>query len=116
MDDELTRDRRTWQSLFDEISQGRNGQLVTLEVLDQDFGDQTEAERVPFSSITYDERGDVVVVALGGATAEHPVVLRHLVHRPRLVDVVERGENGLVLRVVDSEDAATLVEFADQPA
>lgn len=108
-DTSLIRDKRTWQARFEEISQRREGQPVTIEVLDQDFGDQTEAQRMPFRSISYDERGDVVIVAVGGTSSRWPVVLRHLIHQPKTLDVLERGESGLVMRVVDGDDAATLI-------
>lgn len=116
MKDTLTQDRSTWQSLFDSISEGRSGDSVSIEVLDQDFGDQTEAQRMPFSSITYDARGDVVIIAVGGSSSRWPVVLRHLVHHPVQVDLLERAPSGLVLRIVDRDDAATLVDFAGSSA
>ncbi|MCW2615007.1 MAG: hypothetical protein JWN08_2001 [Frankiales bacterium] len=49
-DTTLTPDRSTWQALFDDLAAGRDSQPVTIEVLDMDFGDQTEAGRMPFRS------------------------------------------------------------------
>ncbi len=39
MDDTLTHDRSTWQSLLEEITLGRRGQPVTIEIMDEDLGD-----------------------------------------------------------------------------
>jgi hypothetical protein len=62
--------------------------------------------------VSFDERGDVIIIALGGVSSRWPVVLRHLVHRPRRVDVLEHAEGGLALRFVDADDAATLLTFS----
>lgn len=109
MDDTLTRDRSGWQAQFDELTLGRQGQAVTIEVLDEELGDQTEASGLPLAAIGYDPRGDVVVVSLKGRADGSGVVLRHLVHGPRSVDVLEREGGALVLRLVDAAGVETLL-------
>lgn len=111
MDDTLTRDRATWQGLFDQLGRGRHGQPVTIEVLDEDFGDQTEAVRLPFDSASFDDKGDVVVIALGGRKPHWPVVLRHFIHHPQQIDLLEQPGSVLVVRVVDQEGVQTLITF-----
>ncbi len=109
MTETLTRDRSTWRALLEEITEGRRGEHVTLEVLDEGFGDQVEARDLPLESLDFDDRADVVVIALDGRAAGSGVVLRHLVERPRQLDVLEQPHGSLVLRIVAGSGAQTLV-------
>lgn len=110
----LTRDRSTWRALLEEITLGRRGEPVTLEVLDHGFGDQVEARALPLASLDFDERADVVIVALDGRTIGSGVVLRHLVQDPRRLDVLEQPHGSLVLRIVAGNGAQTLVACRPQ--
>lgn len=109
MTETLTRDRSTWRALLEEITRGRRGEPVTLEVLDDGFGDQVEARDLPLESLDFDERADMVIVALDGRAAGCGVVLRHLVPDPRQLDVLEQPHGSLVLRIVAGNGAQTLV-------
>ena len=116
MDSTLTNDRSTWQSLLEEITLGRRGQPVTLEVLDEQLGDQTPAHRLPLDSIGYDPRNDVIVIGLSGLFAGDEVVLRHLVKAPRSLDLLEQPHNSLVLQIVDEAEVQTLIAFGPDAA
>lgn len=120
MDDAPTDDRRTWQGLLDEITLGRRGQPVTIEIMDEELGDQTPAHRLPLDSIGYDTHDDVIVVGLSGLGPGAGVVLRHIIAAPRTVDLLEQPHDTLVLRVADGAGAQTLLVFtpdtADQPS
>lgn len=109
MDDTLTSDRGTWQTLFEQMSVGRHGQLTTIEVLDEELGDQTAAHGLPFESASYDARGDVIVIALDGRAPGEDVTLRHLIHGPVSMDLLEQPNDRLVLRVVDADSVQTLI-------
>lgn len=109
MTETLTRDRSTWRALLEEITQGRRGEPVTLEVLDDGFGDQVEARDLLLESLDFDERADVVIVALDGRAAGSGVVLRHMVQDPRRLDVLEQPQGSLVLRIVAGNGAQTLL-------
>ncbi len=109
MDDTLTRDRSTWQSLFEELSVGRHGQLVTIEVLDEELGDQTTTAGLPFESASYDARGDIIIIALDGRAPGEDVTLRHFIHGPVTMDLLEQPDDRLVLRVVDAAGVQTLI-------
>jgi hypothetical protein len=111
MNETLTRDRSGWQPLFEEISLGRRAQTLKIDVLDKDFGDQVEADGMPFESIDFDSRGDVIVVAVAGREPDAPVVLRHLIHEPQRVDLLERSDASLVVHIVDAAGIETLLTF-----
>ncbi|MEU0878120.1 DUF5335 family protein [Lentzea sp. NPDC005914] len=97
-----------WKDALDELTAQAKGKVVTIEVLDREFGDQHEVERLPFVYATYDPKDDVTIIAVGG-TARYPVVLRHMVWRPDEIDVAD----GPVLRVLEPDGTTTLATFYD---
>ncbi|MET0999291.1 MAG: DUF5335 family protein [Marmoricola sp.] len=101
-------DRQGWVEGLDRLTKDRGGQDVTIEVLDRTFGDQTEAERLPFMYAEYDPKDDVVIVAVGGRSSSYPVVLRHMVSHPSEVDIdLDTG----AFRVVEQDGTTTIVSF-----
>ena len=85
-------------------------------MLDPAFGDQHEAERLPFSYASYDPKDDVVVVGVGGNTPRYPVVLRHMILHPTQVDVAVPTPNQTTVRVVDADGTTNLLHFYPKPA
>jgi hypothetical protein len=77
--------RPEWHRFFDELTREHAGHLAAVEVLDQDFGDELEAERMPLAYLEYDPKDDMVNVAVGGRDGRYPVVLRHQVLHPRTI-------------------------------
>jgi hypothetical protein len=102
--------RADWARLADRLSAEQQGREVTIEVLDPDGGDNPMVERLPFDSIVFDARTDVVIVSVGGRGPRYPVVLRHLVHHPReiLVDDIPRGT---ALKISDQSGTTTLISL-----
>ena len=111
MADTSKADRGEWEGLLDGLTKEHEGQHVTIELLDPEYGDQHEAERLPFAYATYDPRDDVVIVAVGGNSPRYPVVLRHMVWHPQAVDVAPDG----AFRVVEPDGTTTLVSFFAEP-
>lgn len=116
MSDIQTRDRSLWAGLFEVLTLGRRGEDVTIEVLSAELGDQKEADHLRLDNLTYDDRGDVVVLSLSARQDERDVVLRHLVHQPREVDLHEGAGDSLVVRIVDRDGEQTLLTVQPQPA
>ncbi|MFF8268345.1 DUF5335 family protein [Streptomyces sp. NPDC016562] len=104
-------DRSRWTTALDEVTESHAGELVTIEVLDPEMGHQYEAERLPFSYLSYDPKDDVVIVAVGGQSSRYPVSLRHMVRRPKAIDVATVGVPEAAVQVLDQEDTATLITF-----
>ncbi|MCW2826247.1 MAG: hypothetical protein JWQ91_3164 [Aeromicrobium sp.] len=108
MADTSTTNRQGWVEGLDRLTKDREGHDVTIEVLDRSFGDQREVERLPFAYTAYDLKDDVVVVAVGGRSSSHPVVLRHMVPHPREVDIdLDAG----AFRAVEQDGTTTIVTF-----
>jgi hypothetical protein len=109
---DLKPDRSEWAGAFDRLTKEHEGQYLTIELLDPEYGDQHEAERLPFAYAAYDPRDDVVIVAVGGNSPRYPVVLRHMVWHPSEVDLAPDG----AFRVVEQDGTTTLVSFFAGPA
>jgi hypothetical protein len=107
-----TTDKKAWVDRLDQLTRDREGQYVTIEILDQTYGDAREAERLPFAYASYDEKDDVVIIAVGGNSPKYPVVLRHMVWHPTEVDVdLEVG----ALKVVEQDGTTTIASFFPPP-
>jgi hypothetical protein len=103
-----TTDRKAWVDQLDRITKEREGQYVTIEVVDRTYGDGTEAERLPFGYASYDQKDDVAIVAVGGSSGSYPVVLRHMVWHPTEIDVdLEAG----AVKLVEPDGTTTIVGF-----
>ncbi|MEU7056478.1 DUF5335 family protein [Streptomyces sp. NPDC046197] len=109
-----TLDRGTWETVLNQMTEEHDGESVSIEVLDPEVGHQYEAERLPFGTLTYDPKDDIVAVSVGGRSARYPVVLRHLVSHPREVDVTTQDIPEPAVRIVDQDGTATLITFFPQ--
>jgi hypothetical protein len=99
-----------WSGLFEEVTKHHAGQDVIIEVLDRQFGDGKEAQRLPLAYIEYDHKRDEVAVAVGGRDGRYPAVLRHAVPRPRriLVDTT-LPQIDWAVDIVGDDDSHTIV-------
>ncbi|HKC29532.1 MAG TPA: DUF5335 family protein [Jatrophihabitans sp.] len=99
-------DREAWAEELDRLTDDHEGDQVVIEILDQEFGDNEEAERVPFAYANYDRKDDVVIIAVGGRSGRYPVTLRHIIDDPVEVDVTDDA-----IRVVSEDGTTTIVAF-----
>ena len=103
-------ERASWPAYFDSITQSIEGMLVTVEVMDEQLGDQTDVERLPVQAISYDPRDDVLEVAVGGRGTRYPVVLRHFISNPTAISVEESPEGTpTAILVTDPSGVRTLI-------
>jgi Family of unknown function (DUF5335) len=101
---------QTLDRLLDELTKVRAGDDVTIEVLDAEFGDAVEAERMPLASIEYDEHADEASVGVGGRDGRYPVVLRHSIGRPTSIQTDSKAPRlPLVVQIVGADGSETLV-------
>ncbi|GAB3979712.1 DUF5335 family protein [Actinoallomurus acanthiterrae] len=116
MSQTTTVDRGKWAEFFDTLSADHAGHSAAVELLGADFGDQFEAERLPFAYASYDPRDDVVVIALGGNSARFPVLLRHMIDHPTEIDFTVPASAETDVRIVDGDGTATLLLLRPEPA
>ena len=106
--------RTEWTSLTDRLTAEYQGYDVTIEVLDPESGANSLVERLPFDTVTYDHKDDVVVISVGGNSQRYPVALRHVIHHPQelVVDLIPEGAG---LKITDSTGTTTLVSLLRRP-
>jgi hypothetical protein len=79
--------RQEWREFLELLTKEHEGDEVKIEVASMDFGDNLQAERLPLAYVAYDDKDDVAIVAVGGRDGRYPVVLRHMIERPRTISV-----------------------------
>jgi len=105
-------ERADWPAYLDSIASSTEGMLVTVELMSEQLGDQTDVERLPVQAISYDPRDDVLEVAVGGRGTRYPVVLRHFVSSPTAISVEETPEGGpSAILVTDAGGVRTLIRL-----
>jgi hypothetical protein len=102
--------RNSWKEFFDEISQGLVGWETTVEIVSDEIGAQMLSKGLPFSGLTYEEKGyGRIELSLGEAAGNH---VSHNVQEP--VSVAFEGTYiglGGVLNIEDKTGTKTLVRF-----
>jgi hypothetical protein len=102
--------RAEWSQVLEGLTDQYEGAEVTIELLDQEFGDESEVQRLPLAYLEYDHQDDVVIVAVGGRDGRYPAVLRHIVEHPERILRDTLGPGGLVaLDVVGRDESHTIV-------
>lgn len=106
--------RESWESYFDDLSKRLGATRATLEVDGLDVGAQIEAEDLLFGGITYENRDDLLVIALdvpGGSPAEY----EHLIDAPLRI-LVETGDAlDTTIDIQDGEERQTLLRLEPAP-
>jgi hypothetical protein len=109
-------DADSWAGYFDSLTQSSDGLLITMELMSEELGDQSDVERMPLQAISYDPRDDVLEVAVGGRGVRYPIVLRHFISNPRTISLEEGGEpNPSAILVTDPSGVETLIRFFEEP-
>src|SRR4029453_3453057 len=112
MTESSTTDRKAWADQLDQLTKERESQYVTIEVLDPTYGDEPEAEHLPFAYATYDAKDDVVIIAVGGTTKTYVAALRPMGWHPAEVDVELAAG---AIKVVEKDGTTTIVAFHPPP-
>ncbi len=108
---EIPRDE--WRQYFDDFSSRLPTTVASIEVTGAEIGAQVEAERGILSGVTYDDRDDIVVIALD-AEGDAREELERIVHEPKKI-YVEDDNATTVLAIEDSEGNKTLVRMEPAP-
>jgi hypothetical protein len=113
--EELPADR--WVEYFDSVSRQLDGQLVTIEVMSDELGDQTDVERLPLQAIGYDPKENLLEISIGGRGPRYPVVLRHFISSPQKISVEESAAlSPSAILVSDDGGMQTLIRMFDPAA
>jgi hypothetical protein len=104
------RPKEDWHKLLDELTMVRAGDDITIELLDAEFGDEFEVERMPLAYLEYDEHSDEASVGVGGRDGRFQVVLRHSIEHPASILTDSRPPMlPLAVQIVGADGSETLV-------
>ncbi|MDB5699071.1 MAG: uncharacterized protein JWN69_1875 [Alphaproteobacteria bacterium] len=98
-------DRSGWSPFFDSFTRTLSGMRAEVEVASLDVGDQITADRAPLIGITYDDRDNLVEIALGGVD--------RLVYEPAEI-YVDYDVGGLIaLEIIASDGTRQIIKLKD---
>jgi hypothetical protein len=104
-----------WRRALDEITLAYRGDVVSVEIVSRQLGDQVEIAALPLAYVEYDHKDDVVIVAVHDSEGDD-VVLRHIVEHPQHVRVhPPLPEATEALDVVGGDGTETFVVLRAQP-
>ena len=109
--------RQEWREFFELVTKDHAGDAVTVEIVGREYGDQLEAEQMPFAYLEYDDKDDAVIVGVGGTDGRYPVVLRRIVEHPKviLVDPLD-PRTACAFDIVGADGTSTIVTLHRRPA
>lgn len=103
--------RNEWVSFFDSFSNRHRGWLVTVEIMDPEIGDQTEARDLPLVGITAElnERGpDQIEILVGNQADRH---VSNSVVAPKQVWLKSSDEGADEVLEIKGENETVLIRF-----
>ncbi len=99
--------RADWRRWFDDFSRGLQATIATVEVDGPELGAQIEAQRAMLMGVSYDDRDDVLALAL---RTDDGGDVERLVSAPQRV-YVGSDEHATVLDVEDADGVKTIVRM-----
>ncbi len=105
-----------WRVYFDELSRTLATTRATVEIDAPELGAQLQTDGLVLHGITYDDRDDVLVIALSPGGPDES--LQHFVSAPKRI-TVEASSDGILPAAIEAEDAdgqLTLVRLEEAPA
>ena len=96
-------DKPEWQAFFDWLSQGLLGARAEIEVASLDLGDQIEAEWLPLLGITYDDKDNLLEIALERVD--------HLIHGPQEVWADLNVGEMISIEGIDDQDVSQIIKL-----
>jgi hypothetical protein len=103
--------RNEWVSFFDSFSSRHQGWLVTVQIMDPEIGDQTEARDLPLEGITAElnERGpDQIEISIGNQADRH---VTNTVVDPRQLWLKSNDEGADEVLEIKGENETVLIRF-----
>jgi hypothetical protein len=109
--------KSSWHEALDSLTREHQGEVVTIEVTTSDYGDQLEAEELPFAYVEYDPHDDAVSVGVGGSDGRYPVVLRHVIEQPKSVMIdLSSPDETTAIAAVAPDGAETIITLRPRAA
>ena len=109
--------RDSWARYLADLTAERRGAPVVVAIDWESLGEEVEAHDVLLESLSYDAHDDEVALTARRPSPTRPTILRHVVSRPRSVEVDSRA--GILpreLRIEGDDGARTVITITPQPA
>ena len=103
--------RKDWSSFFENFSRSHRGWLVTIEVLSDELGDQTEVRDLPLEGITAERVGSGqsgIQIVAGALLDQH---LSNTIEDPKRVWLKQSDELADEALEIESDRRRTLIRF-----
>jgi len=107
--------REQWRNYFDDLGKNYHGWAATVEVMEQDLGDQPLEEGLAFQGISFEEAGTDagnIRVEIGDTGSAFQT---HHIGGPRTVRVTQSQPGAEIDIEIEAEDGATLVRLRPRP-
>ena len=100
--------RSEWVSFFDSFNNRHRGRLITMEIMNPDFGDQVEVRDLPLEGITVElsEENDQFEITVGYERDQH---LSKTIPGPRKVWLKQDDEGADEALEIDAKTEKTLL-------
>lgn len=98
-------ERNTWKPYFDNVSKLLEGKRAEVEVASLPLGDQIQAEWLPLIGITYDQKNNLIEVAMEG--------LDHMIPKPSEVYVDQEAAQLTSMEVIDEDNVHQIIKLRD---
>lgn len=104
-------ERRRWNEEFNRLSLEHTGAIISLEIIGEEIGAQTEAQRIPFSGISADFKdGENRIAILVGLTSESHTT--HTINEPVHVHIKQNDAGDDEALVIEAADCTkTILQF-----
>jgi hypothetical protein len=96
-------ERSQWHDYFDRVSKTLGAQRVEIEVTGLGLGDQIAAGWIALAGLSYDPKDDALIVFAEG--------LRHVISRPRRIDIDHEFDWLHGIEAVDAEGNHHIVQL-----
>ena len=89
-------EKARWHGYFDNLSRVMDAVPATLEIVSEQIGGQTAAEKRMLNGTTYDPKDDVLELQMGDS-------MDHLIHGPKEIFITEDDDGLSSMEVVDKD-------------
>ena len=91
-------------------------QDVTIEVINDDIGDQIQVKRLPWHALIYDQREKVLELSVGARGRKMEITFRHEIHNPTRIWVEEDAGVVRSMSIEQDDGTKTIVQFFERDA
>lgn len=98
-------DKKEWKDYFNQLNKRLNHSLVTIEILEPEFGDQTEVRWQLLQGFSVDEKEKSLIVFTEN--------INHRISDPKSIYINESEGNQTTLEIIDKDDTRQLIKLQD---